>query len=851
MSLEPGRMLLHYRLVERIGRGGMGEVWRAADTTLDREVAIKILPEAFAADPERLARFEREAKVLASLNHPNIAAVYGLHEDGGVRFLAMELVRGRTLTEEIARGLAPGRVLELALAAADALAAAHRQRVTHRDLKPDNIMIDDEGRLKVLDFGLAKLGAIAASPDSPTELRGDTVTRAGGLLGTVAYMSPEQAQGKPVDPRSDVFSLGIILYEMATGHRPFGGDNAVSILSSILRDTPESVTTLQPGVPVPLDRIVRRCLEKDPGARYADASELRGELRELQGSLASAPAGAAPAKPPAPPLRPSPAAKPGRGRWIAAGLVAALALAALGAFWYQRSAKERWVRDEALPQLEEIVERIQGLQEGRESWDAYLLARKIEAAAPGDPRLEKLWPRFTREIAMTSDPPGAAVTARYYDEPDADPVPIGTTPLEKVRYPLGFSRVRLALAGKPDIDDVIWNVAFAGDDWNYRFVASGELPDGMVRVPAGSFSMFIPGLDHLKKEPMAAFAIDRHEVTNREYKRFVDAGGYADAKYWRQPFVDGGRELPFAEAMARFIDRTGRTGPATWEVGTYPDGRDDYPVSGVSWYEAAAYAEWAGKSLPTIFHWNRVAFTVASARIVPMANLAGSGPVAVGSTRSANRFGVDDLAGNVREWVWNASEQGGERFILGGGWNDPDYALRRRLRAAAVRPLADQRVPLHPPARAGDQPGRAAARHRPAAPRLPRGEAGHGRGLRALPAPVRVRQDAARRADRGREAGPVRRPPEDHLQRGLRRRADDGLPVPAAGGQAALPGRRLLPRVGGDQHPLQRVARTRPRRLPGQERARRAASRSTREPTSAAATSSRTTRRRRPPTRTT
>ena len=237
----------------------MGVVWKAVDTALEREVAIKILPEAFATDPERLERFEREAKLLASLNHPNVAAVYGLHEDRGVRFLAMELVRGRSLTDEIARGLAPQRVLELSAAIADGLAAAHRQHVTHRDLKPDNIMIADDGRPKVLDFGLAKLGGVAPSPDAAT------TTQAGSILGTVSYMSPEQAQGKPVDPRSDIFSLGIVLYEMTTGRRPFAGDNSVSILTSILRDTPAPVTNSQPGAGAPLDRIIRRCLERTRG----------------------------------------------------------------------------------------------------------------------------------------------------------------------------------------------------------------------------------------------------------------------------------------------------------------------------------------------------------------------------------------------------------------------------------------------------------------------------------------------------------------------------------------------------------------------------------------------------------
>ena len=657
MELISGRMLLHYRLVLRLGEGGMGVVWKAVDTTLDREVAIKILPAAFAADPERLARFEREAKVLASLNHPNVAAVYGLHEDGGVRFLAMELVRGRSLSEEIARGLTPDRVVTLATAMADGLAAAHRQQVTHRDLKPDNVMIDADGRPKILDFGLAKLGALVStpSPDAPTEFREATTTQQGSLLGTVAYMSPEQAQGKPVDPRSDVFSFGVVLYEMATGRRPFAGDNTVSTLTAILRDTPPPVSTIAPSAPKPLDSIVGRCLEKDPSRRYADASGVRDELRALAER---------------------PAAKPGRRpALLAIAAVLVVALVVVGVFWARSRAKETWVRDDALPQLERIVDRIQGLQEGRESWDAYLLARKIEAVAPKEPLLERLRPKYSRDIEITSEPPGARVSARYYDEPDAPPVLIGTTPMANARYPLGFTRVHLELPGKEPIDDVIWNQGWVEKAWSYRFHAPGEVPEGMSWIPAGSSPLFIPGLDDLPPEPTTAFLMDRHEVTNREYKKFADAGGYTDAKFWTEPFVDGTRTLSFKEAAGRFVDRTGRPGPATWEVGAFPEGHEEYPVSGVSWYEAAAYAAWAGKSLPTVFHWNRVAFTLASSRTIPLANLAGKDLLPVGVTKSMNRWGVSDLAGNVREWTWNQAGHGLGRFILGGGWNDPDYAF--------------------------------------------------------------------------------------------------------------------------------------------------------------------------------
>lgn len=670
MGQESGQLLLHYRLAERIGEGGMGVVWRAVDTTLDREVAIKILPDAFAADPERLARFEREAKLLASLNHPNIAAVYGLHEVAPatgsgrpLRFLAMELIRGRSLAEEIARRLAPARVVELAAAIADALAAAHRQNIVHRDLKPDNIMLDQDGRVKVLDFGLARPGAISAEPEAATMAAGTAVTRQGSLLGTVAYMSPEQAQGKAVDPRSDVFSLGIVLYEMATGRRPFEGDNSVSVLSAILRDTPAPVSALQPAAPAPLDRIISRCLEKKPESRYADAAGLRDDLRALQGTHSSMSGAAIPRRGPSP------------RRWLAAGVLAVVALAAVGGWWYRQSAQARWVRNEGLPELERIVDRIQGGEEGREAWDAFVLGRRLEAAAPGDPLLQRLRAKYTREITITSDPPGATVQVRYYDEPHAEPVVLGTTPLEKFRYPRGFTRLELVLAGQRPVDDVVWNQGLIGNTWHYAFQPANLVAQDEAWVPGGSFELYLPGLDHLEPEPMGAFTMDRHEVTNRQYQLFVAAGGYRDLKYWRQPFVDGGRALTAAEALARFVDRTGQPGPATWEVGAFPEGHGDDPVAGVSWYEAAAYAEWAGKRLPTIFHWNRVAFTVGSARIVPLANLAGDGVVPVGSTRSANRHGVTDLAGNVREWAWNASGDGLGHFILGGGWNDPEYAF--------------------------------------------------------------------------------------------------------------------------------------------------------------------------------
>ena len=269
----------------------MGEVYKARDPRLNRLVALKRLPAGATTDPERRARFEREAQVVAALNHPHIVTIHSVEQAHGQFFLTMELVEGRSLAEALPRGgLSLDRVLKIAIPVADAIAAAHQKGITHRDLKPANIMLgegEQDGRVKVLDFGLAKLSeaplAAAWSTAMPTAL----VTGEGRILGTVAYMSPEQAQGKPIDARSDLFSLGVILYEMATGVRPFTGDTSLSILSSILKDTPKPITDLNPSLPRELGRIIRRALAKDLDRRYQSAKDLRNDLEELKASIDS------------------------------------------------------------------------------------------------------------------------------------------------------------------------------------------------------------------------------------------------------------------------------------------------------------------------------------------------------------------------------------------------------------------------------------------------------------------------------------------------------------------------------------------------------------------------------------
>ena len=295
-----GRVFSHYRVVEKLGHGGMGVVWKARDTTLDRFVALKLLPAAAISDPESKRRFVQEARAASALNHPNIITVYEIGQADGADFIAMEFVAGKTLDQLIQRkGLRLADALDYAIQVAEALAAAHAAGIVHRDLKPGNLMVNESGVVKVLDFGLAK-AAGRANIERTETIAEAPETASGVIVGTMSYMSPEQAEGKKVDARSDIFSFGAVLYEMLTGRRAFSGSSMLSILSAILRDEPRPVAEIIQGVPRELDRIVRRCLCKDPGRRYQHAGDVKIDLQQVREDLGSGISALSPERPAAP-----------------------------------------------------------------------------------------------------------------------------------------------------------------------------------------------------------------------------------------------------------------------------------------------------------------------------------------------------------------------------------------------------------------------------------------------------------------------------------------------------------------------------------------------------------------------
>jgi formylglycine-generating enzyme required for sulfatase activity/predicted esterase len=663
MTLASGTKLGPYEILSPLGAGGMGEVYRARDTRLDRDVAIKVLPGGVANDPRALTRFESEAKAVAALSHANILSLFDVGESGGVHYAVTELLEGETLRALIAREVVPHeRALEIARQVADGLCAAHGKGIVHRDLKPENIFLTRDGHAKVLDFGLARYTPTLRSTEDTHSPTLAALTETGAVVGTVAYMAPEQIRGQLVDHRVDLFAFGCVLYEMLTGRRPFAGETPADLMSAILHDTPAPVAVGGHPLAPALVAIAGRCLEKRSQDRFDSAHDLVRALAAAVGSIEST--GIA--------RRASPFAGRRRRTVLVAAGVALLLTAAGGAWLLRRRAQASWVREEAIPELIRLADQ-------QEFWPAFLLARRVEALSPDNSLLAKLWPQFATEITLDVKPPGARVFIRGPAGGQDEWLALGSATGAPLRVPAGCRVLRFERDGS---EPQVLAMPLPSRSKASRAIAlpaSGEVPGGMALVDAGerdvAFSFSSYAFEKLKTSRVGRFLVDRFEVTNADYKKFVDAGGYARRELWKHAFVRNGTPVSWEEGVQQLRDDTGRPGPATWELGNFPEGKAELPVTGVSWYEAAAYAEFAGKRLPTVYHWQ-----VASGLqrdlgdqgcLIPGSNFTGK-LAPVGSTRGAiGYWGLHDTAGNAREWCSNAA--GDERAIMGGACDDPSY----------------------------------------------------------------------------------------------------------------------------------------------------------------------------------
>jgi eukaryotic-like serine/threonine-protein kinase len=698
-----GTVIGPYKLLEQIGEGGFGIVFMAEQLQpIRRKVALKVLKPGMDTR-QVIGRFEAERQALALMDHANIAKVLdaGQTADGRPYFV-MDLVRGVPITTYCDQArLTPRERLELFADVCQAVQHAHQKGIIHRDIKPSNVLVtlqDGSPLVKVIDFGIAK--ALGQQLSDRTVFTGFAQ-----MIGTPLYMSPEQAalSNVDVDTRTDIYSLGVLLYELLTGTTPFDDTRLLAAdydeLRRIIReeDPPKPSTRLSTlGRAAPtvaaqrrsdpkrlsqlfqgeLDWIVMKALEKDRNRRYETA---KGFAMDVQRYLSDEPVLACP---PSAGYRFRKFARRNKTALTTAALVALALVAGIGvATWQAKRATraESAVREErdktwAHAQIQAIAahNRAQRFQQ------AFDLLQKVEAILPEDPRLPELRTECSWLITISTTPPGATISRKHPDGDEESWERLGVTPIENRRLARGVYHWRFE---KPDYVTAERLTADhppgrprEGFPLLVELDKEGEAPSDMVRVSPSAPGWFW-GMSKNRGISIPPFWLDRFEVTNRRFKPFVDQGAYQRRELWEHPFEKDGRQLSWDEAMALFRDSTGRPGPATWAGGSYPVGEDDYPVSGVSWYEAAAFAKFAGKRLPTIYDWNGASGRLFhAAEIISRSNFAGAGPARVGRYPGLSHCGAYDMAGNVKEWCWNRAGDG-KHYVLGGAWDEQKYVF--------------------------------------------------------------------------------------------------------------------------------------------------------------------------------
>jgi serine/threonine protein kinase/dienelactone hydrolase len=695
-SFSAGEKIGSFEIIEALGKGGMGEVFLAKDARLDRQVALKFLS---LDDEISNKRFLREARAAAALEHPHICTIHEIGEENGREFIVMQYVEGETLSALIKKGLRLQTALDIAIQTADALGEAHERGIIHRDIKPANIIVSATGQAKVLDFGLAKRVTLDSGENTSQSL----LSQAGVIMGTVSYMSPEQVRGQEADARSDLWSLGVMLYEMAAGRTPFDGENTVEKLAAILYQEPEKRVEK----PVEFAAILEKALRKDPKKRYQNAPEFIEALRHIKQELDFAEQLEAHSTSDSgdkriseflsehPTLEVTSQVAKKSFDWKRAAAAGVIGIALLAGGWFGWKAYSVSAARESLKKVEELAK-------AERNFEAYDLARQVKAALPDDENLKKILPTITDSLSVNSEPSGAKVYLRRFfpdkDGKSPERIFVGETPITDLPIARGQYILQLEKEGQAPFERTISGaipriggsfIATEPQHINAVLSANDSAAERMVFVPAGNYNLVNWSRPTETSVWLDAYYIDKYEVTNSEFKEFITAGGYVKPEYWQVPMEREGKPIGAGEALKEFKDKTGLPGPRSWANQNYPDGQGEHPVTDITWYEAAAYAAFRGKTLPTVFQWEKAARDgVKDPRYNAMpwgfikqgdttdgrANFRGTGTVAV----SANEFGMSpygafNMAGNVSEWNLNQSPDG---FVTSGGaWNDLAYSF--------------------------------------------------------------------------------------------------------------------------------------------------------------------------------